>query len=237
MHTLLIAALAVSMLPSPAAEACGDYGFRPRVFLLSSHGVKTATGWETRTFAVLGNAAPADAKWSALAPRTYDHSRIAKAPALEDDLQLTLVGPAGTRIVTSRSAWFLDSAWRFRKPSHVVEVSAGDKRLTVALAGRHADAAWIALDDVAATRTDTDWVTAQGVTAGERPYVHVARLRGTDHETVSVQPTGQPHAITFLRTRGQQVRRLDGHVLGGISLRGERFALVERDGIVTPVSI
>jgi hypothetical protein len=185
MRTLLIAALAISTFSSPAAEACGDYRFRPRVFLLSSHGVKTTTGWQTRTFAVLGNDAPADAKWRALAPRTYDHSRIANAPALEHDVQLTLVGPGGTRIVTSRSRWFLDSAWRFGKPSIVVEVSTGDKQLTIALAGRHADAVWIAHDDLATTR----------------------------------------------------IARLDGHVLGGISVQGERFALVERDGIVTPVAI
>jgi len=238
MRTLLIAALAVSSFPSPDAEACGGYLAEPRVFLMSNHGTPTRHGgWQTRMFVPLGGQAPANTIWRRLAPGTYDYARIANAPAFDQAMTMTLVGPSGTRVVSSKTRWFLDS-WDPSKSGSVLEVPVTrEENFTVALAGSHDKAAWIALDSGAATRDDAAWVIAQGVTPSDPAYVDVSNLHGTDYELVSVYPKGNLQPVTFVRDRGQSLSRLDGSVLGGLTLRGATYVLVERDGAVTPVSL
>ena len=234
MRNLLIAALAFSSVPSLTSDACGFE--EPQVLMLSSHGVSLGgSRWATRTFAVLGDAAPVDANWRMLAPGTYDGTRIADASPLESAQTMTLVGLKGTRIVKTSDRAFLAPAWGFRTPSAVLAVDTDEVEYVVALRGKHPKAAWVSLEGRPATAREVYWVMAQGVTADNTANVYVSRVPGTVIEAITVTPKGSSAMVTFVRNGDNFVQRVDGSPLGSLTERNMRYVLVAHDGAVTPV--
>jgi hypothetical protein len=232
MRNLLIAALAFSSIPSSDSDACGFE--EPQVLMLSSHGVSLGgSRWATRTFAVLGDAAPADANWRMLAPGTYDGTRIADASPLERAQTMTLVGRKGTRIVTTSDRSFLAPAWGFRTPSAVLAVDAGDDEYVVALRGKHPKAAFGSLEERASNARDISWVKAHGVTP--EGQVYVSHLPGTTIDTITVTPKNKIQQVTFVRSGDSLMQQVDGSPLGSLTERNMRYILVAHDGAVTPV--
>jgi hypothetical protein len=227
MRSLLVTALALATQIPATTEACGDY-FYPRVFLLSNHYAHEGE----RSFAVMSREVPARLAWTALAPMTYDNSKLAPAPALEPAQTLTLVGPDGRSIVTSRARWYLDSSWRPSGKATVLEVEATHE-FAIALAGAHEDAAWIAVDPRTNTQRDLDWVAAQGVHATN---VSVSRIHGTTLDAVTAY-RDDATAVTFVRSGTANVGSAEGHALGGLTVRGRRYLLTEQLGMIERVAI
>jgi hypothetical protein len=238
MRTLLLASLTISALQNPA-DACGPYVHEPTVFQLSSHYVRGARE-QSRTFALLNEAPTGTPVWRALAPGTYDGAQIADASPLPAPMTLTLVGPSGTQLVASDNRSVIQGGLRSLQPTFALEVDTQRGAFVVALAGRHPNAKWIALDtQVQGSKADLDWVTAHGVTPyrGYGVGVYISKLQNTAYETVTVN-TKEGATITFVRSGGTEIVRFDGYAMGGLSINGNSFVLKsDRHGGVTSMWI
>lgn len=223
----LFAALALAAaLPSHDADACGPYIPEPQVFALSSHGL---TSGATRTFVVLGEATPdTSTHWRQLAPGTFDPARIVPAGRLAQPMQMTLVGPSGTRTVTARKRVYLTRTLEFSDPRTAVEIDPGrdEDGFQVALAGVHRDAAWISLDAAARSSGDAAWIAGQGVTTSPGAH-HVQRVAGVDVLTV-LGADGQP--TTLLRHGTTNYGQYPGAAIGALEVDGTRYLLVQHEG-------
>ncbi len=240
MRTLLIAALTCSLLPSVTPDAADACGFEPpQVFLLSPHSVPGGDGqpWHSRTFAILGEAVPSSVVWQQLAPRSYDNTMIADAPDLDRAMRLTLVGPAGTRVVASASRSFLQPAWGPTTPSAAIEIETGFReQFTIAVVGAHKKASWVTVDRVTTSDADRTWALAQGV-APDRTRIAVTRVHGSDVEAVSTNVPGEADTVTLVRRGGHQLARVDGRAIGALSLDRRNYLLIDHDGAVSAVMI
>lgn len=235
MRNILIAALAVSSIPGlDNADACGFVP--PHVMLLSSHsGHVHGTAWGTRTFAVLGEAVPADVRWQPLVPGTYDSSQIANERLLDKPRVLTLVGPAGTRVVSTAQQAVLSPAWGFRTPSTVLEVDTGAKsseRFAVALDGSHPKATWTALETVQTSSADVAWVAAHGVKPRDAAHVIVHRVPGADADAITVMADDSVEMTTLVRRGDQLVERLDGSAFGSLREHGQSYVIAVHDSAI-----
>ena len=229
MRTLLLASLTISALQNPA-DACGPYVVEPTVFQLTSG------------FALLNQApdeyAPA---WRRLHPNSYDHTQIADTTPLATPMTITLVGPSGTKVVSSKERALIKSGFSRTKATVALAIDrSNDESFYVALAGNHPNAAWIGLgDQVRGSQADVDWVTAQGVTPYRGyggPSVYIRKLQNTAYETITVST--KSGSVTFIRSAGQQVLRFDGAIVGGLSLRGHTFVIKsDRAGVMTSMWI
>ena len=221
MRNLLLATLVTSTAALPApADACGPYESQPQAFLVMSPGVAG------RTFVLLGGGIPATAQLTPLSPQSYDSTAIGDAPDLAAPMTFTLLGPNGTEIVESAARVWLAPAWEGAKGA-ALEVTA-DRETQIALAGRHDDATWIALDHRDTTASDRRWVVAQGVSLEEKRYIAVSRVHGSRLDILSTYSDGKP--ITLVRSDGVRRRRLAGTPLGVVTLDDERFLVTMRDG-------
>src|SRR5687767_8051115 len=90
MRTLLLASLTITALQNPA-DACGPYVVEPTVFQLANG------------FALLNQEAEqGEHTWRRLRPHSYDNTQIANTTPLETPMTITLVGPSGTKVVSSK---------------------------------------------------------------------------------------------------------------------------------------
>ena len=224
MRTLLLASLALSSLPSFDADACGPYGASIRMHLLTSHG--------DQTFAVLHKASPENVTWKRVAPRSYDHTRIAAAPALDRAIRLTLVGPDGARIVESRAHWFLDAAWGFDGVRSAMAVETGKREFRVALVGDHQDAKWIPLSGGFHSPKQQRWLKEHGFTATQYSVGFVG-----DVETFSIAPTADQPVRTVIRRDNALLGHALGRAIGAVSVAGLTYILVEHDGAVRAIDV
>jgi hypothetical protein len=221
MRTLLLAALSLSALtPSRDADACGGYVREPRILQLAAHVVASdGKGSELRTFALFGTATPpANIKWRRLDPMSFDTTSVAHATPLANAVTLTLLGPSGTRVVSSTKHVFLSRSSGLRKTASALDI--GDvKDFTIALEGVHPTATWTAVEDVSYTnaRKMAAWVKAQGADASS---VYVSRVKGTPFETVSVWTEGSTKTVTFLKRGDDNLGRFDGSPIGAFTNKG-----------------
>jgi hypothetical protein len=242
MRNLLLApVLASFVLSSAPADACGPYMQEPTIFKLSTHHRGTqVTGLVTRTFVLTGAIDQAQAdqmSWQRLGVMSFDLARFATAPDLATPMDVTLIGPGGTKVVSSKRRGFLEGGFEERKPSSALEIEGlGAHRFTFALKGRHANAKWIAVgDNQAASSADLAWVKKHGVKPVSPEYVYVAKLAGTELELVSVlaENTG---VVTLVRSGNHDLyTRFDGSSPGAFQLNGQRYVLASLDGAVTAV--
>ncbi len=251
MRTLLIAALALSStLPSPDADACGGYTSspEPQVMQLTHHRALIGDDGKVlapRSFVRTRELAPDGLAWSWLTPRSFDTTMIAPAPTAPTapaaptaatPVTFTLLGPAGTRVVTATRKVFLADARPERGAHGAFEVPvSGGARFELAMRGDQADARWIGLEEVAVTGRTLRWLAALGVTPDPREDVQVRRLRGTPFEVVSVYPKGGSKMVTLLKQGGRNHGSWEGLPVAGFSNRGARQLVIADAGRVTLV--
>ena len=146
MRTLLLAlALAASTLvaTTTTADACGGYMPDPTPAAL------TVGTWKQRTYVVIAAnvTAPDQVTWRRLAPRTFDATMISDGPALDTSRTITLVGPSGTRVVSTTKTAYLRTGWNGPVRQVLVIEGLGPKTYDVAFDGKRPDARWIGADD------------------------------------------------------------------------------------------
>ncbi len=230
--TVLIAALALSILSARRADACGNYTPEPRVMRLSTHFLPHAMGAKTRSFVLVGPAATEGLVWRLLAPRSYDATKIADADALAQPVPLTLLGPTGTRVVKSSRQVVLARSWEFDAPVSALEVPLPrGARFVVAIEGAHADARWISLDAPDESTTTrpaaATWLAAIGVKLRDPRMVSVRQIHGTDFETVSFYDDGR-EPVTYLKQGDRNHGRFTGSPIGVMANRGARQLVLTR---------
>jgi len=222
MRNLLIVPMLASLaLAAEPADACGPYVSKPRLMQLTTH----FTDGGLRSFAITNEPAPANLAWTRLAPSTYDYASIAEASDPERALDLTLVGPDGTQLVSSRRRVFLSQTFTKSTPSVAMEITVPRGQFAIALAGKHADATWNAGRQVrVGNRYDVAWVNTQGIEPMMASLVSASKIDGTDLEAITVLPkTGEQ--ITFVRRGTQVARQFEGTLLGLLGVDGERFVV------------
>lgn len=240
-NVLLAPVLASLVLSSTPADACGPYVPEPTIFQLSSHLTRTGVDLasrSTRTFVLTGKidrARAARLAWQTLAPRSYDHARVALDVDLARPMEVTLIGPAGTKVVSSKRRAFLDQTFVQQGPSSALEIDVEPNKYRFAIKGRHERARWIALDDgIATTTADLAWVKKQGVTPIDPQYVYVGKLAGTQLETISVLAEGSG-MVTLVRSGHALYAQLEGSPRGAVEVAGQRYLVAVADGRVTSV--
>lgn len=228
---LLLAALTSSTLTAqPTAEACGgDYApvrTEPQVFPVSIHHV-LQTG-QQRAFVLFDQPAPEHTAWTALAPRSYDGTQIALAAQWTAPVTLTLVGPRGTRLVTTTRYVYLARTFVRVASALAVEVDAGDDldAATIAIVGNHPTARYGALSS--RTRTIRDEMTVRNfyVSGSAAAAAHVEQIAGTTIDAIGFQRSGPSAA----GRRETVIRQGDTDV--GVLVRGEAIGSVKIDGTV-----
>jgi hypothetical protein len=229
MRTLLLATLTLSALQNPA-DACGSYVREPAVLQLTSHYTRTGV----RTFVMLNERVPENVRWREMAPGTYDYSRIAQGSSTRAQ-EFTLVGPSGTKVVSTSSRWFIDSTMGPRKQFAALEIAdKGDFR--IALPGRHTDITWSGMGgEKTGSAADIAWLASQKIVPAESAYVGVSKLHGTEFEAVSLM-TNDGH-VTFVRSGRTVIAQLTGSVVGVLSTKGERFIVSSHDGAMSTAHI
>lgn len=227
-NALVLLAPVLASLARPA-DACGPYGFTPRLMRVSTH---FADGG-TRAFVITNEKVSDDQPWVLLAPRSYDNASVVDVANPKAPIDVTLVGPAGTKIVSSRERVYLSRTFVSRAPSVAFEIRAQRGEFAIAMAGKHADATWIKfLDERDGTAADRAWVEAHGVSPD---HVYVKKLDGTELEAVTVLPkTGE--TMTFMRRGTEVYGQFEGAVMGGIEATGDRFVVAAKYG-ETPKAI
>ena len=234
MRTLLLASLSLAAaLTTPRdAEACGGYMPEPAALQLSTHSIDGRGMPETRTFALLPwEAVPEGLTWDRLSWASFDATQIARARPLAKPLTLTLLGPAGTRVVTATQRVFLDRAWKHR--AHVAAVQLDvPQGFRIALRGAHANARWVALEDRVSTPALSKWLAKHAAAHGKPDSVHVSRIAGTAIEVVSFYSVTERRLVTLLKEGEHSAGELDGMPLGAFAYNGG-LHLVLPDGAAT----
>ncbi len=226
MRNALLALVVLTSVRVESAEACGPYSFAPKLMRVTTH---FADGG-TRAFVITNQKVADDQPWVQLAPMTYDYASVVDVENPETAIDLTLVGPAGTKLVSSRERVYLSRTFVSRSPSVAFEIRAPKGEFAIAMAGKHTDAEWIKLgDERRAKAEDIAWVKAKGLTPMHPEYVSVHKLEGTDFEAVTVLPkVGE--IITFVRRGDVVYTQFEGSALGGLSASGERYVVAANYG-------
>lgn len=216
----ILPVLAAALVTKPA-DACGPYSFGPQVLNLSTH---FADGG-TRTFIITKRRVADDQPWVRLAPMTYDYAGIVDVKDPETALDFTLVGPSGTKVISTKRQVNLSHTFVSRSSNVAFEIKPQKASYAIAVAGKHADAVWMSLgNERAASAAELAWVAAQGVTPMQAEYVHVNRLEGTDLETITVLPkTGD--LVTFVRRGTVLHAQFTGSPMGALAVDGDRFVV------------
>ncbi len=245
MRSTLLAALALTATLTSAfapsiADACGGYmaDRTPAVFAVDDHSIhRVGTDhWNRRAFVVLGKiTAPADATWQLLAPRTYDTTQIADAPDPQQSTTFTLVGPSGSRVVSSNRHTLLKQSFRTLHEHSAIEVDIAEQaRFQVAVLGVQPDAKWIESSGVTPSKDTRAWVRDQGM---DNAHVYAVKLKGTKIEVISAYGKNDIGLTSFVVVDGESRGAFLGSLIGGLDLGGKRYVLLERDGQITPVAV
>jgi hypothetical protein len=207
-NILLATVLAFSALVPATlqtAEACGGgYGtgpawntWRPTVRTVSRHSMK---GEKTASFILLDKRLPAKAaakmRFTQLDPMSFDTTATAPGEKLAKPMMLTLVGPAGTKVIKATQFTWVDVAFEHDGPRAGIRIE-GDYR--IALDGELPDATWEELSQM------------HGST------VTVSTVAGT--QLVSAHGSGST-AI------GNTRRTLDGSPVGVVHVGGTPFVVM-----------
>lgn len=245
MRSTLLASLALTATLTSAfapsiADACGGYmrDPLPAVFAVDDHSVhRVGTDrWNRRAFVVLGaTTAPADATWELLAPRSYDSTQIADAPDPQQSTTFTLIGPSGSRVVSSNRLALLKQTFRTPHEHSAIEVDVAEQaRFQIAVLGVQRDAKWIESTGIAATKNTLAWVRKQGM---DTSYVYVAKFQGTKIQVISAHQSNIIGVTSFVIVDGESRGTFAGSPIGGLDLGGKRYVLLEREGMITPVAV
>jgi hypothetical protein len=230
--SVLVTALAATTLSTSIAAACGGYvrvDPAPYTLGVTTHGLMEKGKWTQRGFVVLDQKVELDAKaWKRLAPGTYDGTHIAFVAPREQPLELTLLGPSGTRVIKTAKQVALSRSWQISTDQSrlALEIPAlKDAQFTIALIGRATDAKWQELPYEQGTAATSWWLDKHGVKDAE--YVSVRRI-SADLDIVEYSKDG---------TSGFSVRQGDeevgvgvGVVQGAFTTKGRAFLSVKTQG-------
>jgi hypothetical protein len=218
MKTLLLAAVSLSALHANA-DACGTPA--PTVFRLSSHYVVGGAGTDhRRMFVLLDEVAPKGLYWKQLSPMSYDATEIANAYTLAAPMTFTLVGPSGTRVVSTAKHFYLSKSWDFTQATGALEIDLkDDDNFAIAISGTQRRAQWDEVTGEETTKQLERWVAKQGVTVLDHSSIYASRIKGTDIEAVAAfDKAGK--MITLIKDGSRLVSKIDGSVLGAIEIDG-----------------
>ena len=157
----------------------------------------------------------------------YDSSRIAPAPELATPIQLTLLGPSGTRVVTATQQVYFDDAWDLdqRGGHRALEIKTDRmERFDVAIEGRARGVSWRGMTAVSKADGEAkDWLAAHG--RSDIRYVSVQTIAGTSTQIVTWFDTDVHFAV---RDSGFDRGDRDGLAIGELDMDGRRL-IVRRD--------
>ncbi len=159
---LLAAVLAASTLVThvQTADACGGGGYQwqPTAHLVVRPVVKNAQSFALLTTRLDAKRAKG-MKLARLDTTSFDTTATAFGRKLPDAQQLTLLGPAGTKLVQSKTTTWIDLAFDHEEAREAVVVPDGE--FVIALDGHFKDATW----------TSFDVIHGDTVTSFNAPYV------------------------------------------------------------------
>lgn len=227
---ILAAALAVTSLTAPpTAEACGgDYANPPAPVLYLVYSDSAGA----HTFVLLNQ--PVDEEphtWRRVAPKSHNLTRVAEAPALSAPVDLTLVGPAGTKVVSTRTKMLVEPARGIdRTPSVALRVPRGN--YAVAAFGAHADYAWEPLVPVGAGPELDTWSRQVQLPPEELSLTRAGAttmLTYHDPKTNAYRTEIKHHGWTFGGGTGR--------ALGVLTANGDRYAVIAYGKALTVVRV
>jgi len=227
MRTLLLASVSALVANLSTADACGSYVPTPRVLQLAQ---PYAPG--EPTFVLTGEVPTGKVAWTRLAPHSYDSTEVADAPDLAQPMEITLLGPAGAKVVSSKHRSFIQHSFERYSASAALEIEAKRGEFAIALAGRHAGAVWLAAErEHDGTRADRAWAIAAGAKPLSNTNVYVSKIHGSNLELVSV--IDNDGVLTIVRSGTTAAGSLRGYAMGIVSERGSEFIVTHdrNDGV------
>lgn len=231
-------ALSTAVAAPPTADACGgSYGAvvrTPRSFAVSTHFVRDVKG--RRGFVALGGTAPTGLAWKQLAPRTYDATQIAPAPA-RAPMTLTLVGEQGTRVVTSARYVYLSQSMFLPGSTLALEfdVQPGED-FEIALLGTRTDAKWSDLPERrVGSKADATWLHARGFVIEKAELVSV--YDAGDVEVLSIWDAKTQRTMSLFRRGMVELGRSLGHPRGTVIVDGTRYVAIANQREVSLVTL
>ncbi|HEU0037611.1 MAG TPA: hypothetical protein VFQ53_43670 [Kofleriaceae bacterium] len=233
---LVVPALAALVTARPA-DACGGYVRFPQPMLVTTHFVPARDGSDrTRMFILSRELAPPHLVWRQLAPMSYDSTQIADREPLDRAYKLTLVGPAGTRVVTAQRRAYLKT---YRSgPMAALEIDpdpvATRWDFRIALAGDQSSTTWLEATRGAADASDVRWLQAQSVRGMAPKDLAVSTVKTTRLVTF-YQRDGKP--TTLVRSGERAIARAPGYAIGAIETGGMTFVLVDDNGVITSIGV
>jgi len=236
----LTATLASAFAPSIADACGGGYGGErlPSVFAVDTHFSSRENGeaMGRRAFVLFASAAPTDkAVWTRLAPMTFDYTRIADAPDSTYPTTVTLIGPSGTRVVSSKDRTFIADSFRSRREQTAMEINVGAaQEFSIAVLGAQPDAKWLGTSDGTSTKQTLAWVRKQGLTTDN---VYVTKIEGTKLRVISAYDKDSASLTSFIVEGTTSLGTSSGQPIGAIELGAKRYVLLEEQGMITPVAV
>lgn len=238
--SLAVTATLTSAFAPSIADACGGGGYGgemlPAVFAVDDHHVTREGTDQRRAFILFGSGSPSDkATWTRLWPSSFDNTRIADAPDTTRPVTMTLIGPSGTRVVSSTDRTFIADSFRSRQQQVAMEIGIDRKaEFSVAVMGAQRDAKWLGTSDVTSTKQTLAWLKAQGVTTANAT---VTKIQGTKLRVISAYQDGAPGMTSFVLDGTTTLTTAFGNPIGAIDLGAKRYVLLEQDGVITPVAV
>lgn len=248
MRTMMMLAAIATMttlmttMMTPAAEACGGYGpveTGPRVMELTHHAVRDgAERWRTRWFVTLGTSTRDDGlTWRRLERETFDATQIADARELATPMTVTLVGPSGTRVVSSSKVVMVSTPLDRGRMRTALEVEVRGMDWEVAVRGDQAKAAWREIEHRRSTAATRAWAKQRGL---DPEHVTRSRVRGMNVEVVSGFIPGsftQRSIVRDLRSDQPIGPARGGELRGALELAGVRYAVFAERGAISTVAM
>jgi len=220
MRSLILAAtLSLTSLVTPTtADACGGYYSGPRapaLYLVSAHHDGE------HSFVMLNDEfEPKEHQWRVLDPMSFDRTAIAPAPDFTGPVEFMLLGPTGTKKVSTRTRVFIDDAMApDHKPMFAAQIPGG-RDFRVAVWSAHDSLAWRDLGNVERTKETAAWAKRLGVDPGS-----AFMAREGDTEMLTYWNAKTRAYNTEVRHRGAFVGTVGGTAIGVITADGLRYVV------------
>ena len=229
MRNLLIlsALLAPLATASRSAPACGFY--MPKVFLVEDHYIPDGGAHHERSFVMADHRDVPTEGWTALAPRSYDATQIADAPAIQP-MTLTLLGNGAAQTVTTTKRVFVRDSFGDAPAMGAYEIDTGGKHFSIAVSGSHVDLAFAALAQGVWSQDDAKWLADNNLAWRDASIETLGNL-----DALTAYVDGQ--FKTTIRRDGHLVGTYDGRPLGRLDSDGMQYLLVEHAGDVRSIYI
>ena len=175
-----------------------------------------------------------DRKWQWLAPGTYDSTNIIELGRLDAPAEMTLLGPSGSRVISSDRRVALSNSWQIGmdQTRAAIEITLADgDDFQIAVAGRARDAQWFSLEHKGSNASAVWWLAKLGIVGAD--YINVQPVTGTDYELVEYIAND---TSGFALRRGKtDVGRYSGSPIGAMQVNGRFFIVTKNNGQLTTI--